>query len=168
MVAFVGSLVTVKNVGALQPIFHEVRRKYDGQLEFWVVGDGKLRHIVEPALMSDDSIKVVMWGNLPPADMPAMMNDIDVLVLPSHNEGLPLVCAEAIRCGAYAIGADVGGVAEIVGQDYVVPHGDDFVGSMASKVVSVLENGGEQTVPAHFDWAVTAEREMSFIRGLSS
>ena len=168
VVAFVGSLVTVKNVGALQPIFHEVRRKYDGQLEFWVVGDGKLRHIVEPALMSDDSIKVVMWGNLPPADMPAMMNDIDVLVLPSHNEGLPLVCAEAIRCGAYAIGADVGGVAEIVGQDYVVPHGDDFVGSMASKVVSLLENGGEQTVPAHFDWAVTAERDMSFIRGLSS
>lgn len=168
VVAFVGSLVAVKNVGALQPIFHEVRRMYEGPLEFWVVGDGKLRHKVEPALMADDSIKVVMWGNLPASDMPAMMNDIDVLVLPSHNEGLPLVCAEAIRCGACAIGADVGGVAEVIGKDYVVPHGDGFVASMASKVVSVLENGCVQTVPAHLDWTVTAEREMSFIKGLSS
>jgi glycosyltransferase involved in cell wall biosynthesis len=100
--------------------------------------------------------------------MPAMMNNIDVLVLPSHNEGLPLVCAEAIRCGACAIGADVGGVAEVIGKDYVIPHGDGFVASMASKVVSVLENGCVQTVPDHLDWTVTAEREMSFIKGLSS
>ena len=169
VVAFVGSLVAVKNVESLQPLFHEVRRMYDGPLEFWIVGDGKMRHKVEPALMSDDSINVVMWGNRPASVMPAIMNEIDVLVLPSHNEGLPLVCAEAIRCGAYAVGADVGGVAEVVGKDYAVPHGDDFILSMASKVVSLLKNGGEQTVPAHLDWAVTAEKEMSFIRrGLSS
>ena len=168
VVAFVGSLVAVKNVESLQPIFHEVRRLYEGSLEFWVIGDGKLRHKVEPVLMADDSIKVVMWGNLPAADMPSVMNQIDVLVLPSHNEGLPLVCAEAIRCGAYAVGADVGGVEDVVGLNYVVPHGDDFVRSMASKVVSILENGGEQTVPAHLDWSVTAEKEISFIRSLLS
>lgn len=163
VVAFVGSLVAVKNVDMLQPLFHEVRRQYEGPLEFWVVGDGKMRSQVEPTLKSDPSIDVVMWGNMEPELIPDMMNCMDVLVLPSRNEGLPLVCAEAIRCGAYAIGADVGGVAEIVGKENVIPHGDGFIVSMASKVASVLKDGGVQTVPDTMDWSETAEREMTFI-----
>lgn len=166
VVAFVGSLVSVKNPELLQPLFHEIRRRYEGGLEFWVVGDGKLRQHVEPALLSDSSIEVRMWGNMASDMMPLIMNCMDVLILPSRNEGLPLVCAEAIRCGAYAVGADVGGVAEVVGKDNVIPHGDGFIGSMASKVVSVLNDGGIQTVPAHLDWRVTAEKEMSFIRAI--
>ena len=119
-----------------------------------------------PALTGDNSIDVVMWGNIPSGHMPAMMNCIDVLVLPSRNEGLPLVCAEAIKCGAYAVGADVGGVAEVVGKDNAFPHGECFVTSIASKIVSVLKNGGEQAVPAHLDWAVTAEKEIYYINYL--
>ncbi len=163
VVAFAGSLVAVKNPDMLQPIFHEVRSRYDGPLEFWVIGDGKVRARVEPSLKSDQSIDVVMWGNVDSDHMPEMMNCIDVLVLPSRNEGLPLVCAEAIRCGAYSIGAAVGGIAEVVGKDNVVPHGDSFIVSMASKVVSVLKNGGVQSVPDHLDWDETARKEMSFI-----
>lgn len=163
VVAFAGSLVSVKNPDMLQPLFHEIRRQYEGPLKFWIIGDGKVRHQVEPGLMSDPTIDVVMWGNMPSDQMPQMMNCIDVLVLPSRNEGLPLVCAEAIRCGAYAVGADVGGVAEVVGKDNVIPHGDGFIVSMASKVVSVLNDGGEQKVPDHLDWRTTAEKEMSVI-----
>ena len=163
MVAFAGSLVSVKNPDMLQPLFHEIRRQYDGPLKYWVIGDGKVRHQVEPGLMSDPTIDVVMWGNMPSDQMPQMMNCIDVLVLPSRNEGLPLVCAEAIRCGAYAVGADVGGVAEVVGKDNAIPHGDGFIVSMASKVVSVLDDGGEQKVPDHLDWRATAEKEISVI-----
>lgn len=166
VVAFVGSLVSVKNPEMLQPLFHEIRRRYEGWLEFWVVGDGKGRRNVEPALLSDSSMEVRMWGNMSLDMMPHIMNCVDVLLLPSRNEGLPLVCAEAIRCGAYAIGADVGGVAEVVGKDNVIPHGDGFIDSMASKAVAVLNDGGVQTVPAHLNWTVTAEKEMSFIRAI--
>ena len=102
-----------------------------------------------------------MWGNVPSSDMPAVMNCVDVLVLPSRNEGLPLVCAEAMRCGAHALGADVGGVAEVVGKDNVVAHGDGFVVSMASKAVSVLNGDApEQKVPEYLDWLVTSEKEL--------
>ena len=161
VVAFVGSLVAVKNVDMLQPIFHEIRKNYNGQVEFWVVGDGKMRNDVEHALISDDSIKVKMWGNVPSSDMPSIMNCVDVLILPSRNEGLPLVCAEAIRCGAHALGADVGGVAEVVGKDNVAPHGDGFIVSMASKAVTVLSgNAPVQKVPEYLDWFVTSEKEL--------
>ena len=163
VVAFAGSLVNVKNPDLLQPLFHEIAIRYGRPLEFWVVGDGKVRSQVEQALSSDPSIDVRMWGNMASDMMPSIMNCIDVLVLPSRNEGLPLVCAEAIRCGAYAVGADVGGVSEVVGKENVIPHGESFIASMAAKVVCVLNEGGVQTVPDHLDWKVTAEKELSVI-----
>ena len=164
VVAFVGSLVNVKNPRVLQPLFHEVRRLHEGKLEFWVVGDGKVRAEVEPALLSDDSIDVRMFGNMASDRMPSIMNCVDVLVLPSRNEGLPLVCAEAIRCGAVAIGADVGGVSEVVGSDNVVPHGDGFIGMMAGKVAYALNGGVRQSVPDHLDWKTTCLKELEFLR----
>ena len=164
VVAFAGSLVSVKNVDLLQPVFHQVRKGYNGQLEFWVIGDGKLRRQVEPALMGDSTISVRMWGNVSSDQMPVIMNCVDVLVLPSQNEGLPLVCAEAIRCGAVAVGADVGGVAEVVGSDNVVPHGPGFVEDFAGKVTDALNGRIRQSLPDTIDWSRTALKELEFIR----
>lgn len=163
VVAFVGSIVDVKNVVVLQPLFNEIRRRYDGPLVFWVVGDGKMRHVVEPALKSDASIDVRMWGNVPSGEMPSVMNCIDVMVLPSLNEGLPLVCAEAIRCGANVAGSDVGGIPEVIGKDNVVPLGEGFVESMADKVVGLLRAGSVQTVPSKVDWKTAAAVESAAI-----
>ena len=163
VVAFTGSLVAVKNVYVLQPLFHEIRSRYDGPLQFWVVGDGKLRHAVEPALKSDDSIDVRMWGNVPSEEMPSVMNCIDVMVLPSLNEGLPLVCAEAIRCGANVAGSDVGGIPEVIGKDNVVPLGDGFVESLAEMVSGLLRAGKIQVVPSKMDWQTAAALESDAI-----
>lgn len=168
VVAFVGSIVAVKNVFRLQPLFHEIRRLFGGDLKFWMVGDGKLRGEVEPMLLSDETIDVRFWGNIPPDDVPSVMNCIDVMVLPSLNEGLPLVCAEAIRCGASVVGSDAGGIAEVIGKDNVVPLDDAFVPAMAAKVVSMLENPVCQTVPDMMDWDRTAEKEYMSLKSCLS
>ena len=166
VVAFVGSLVQVKNPDLLQPLFHEVRSICAQKLEFWVVGDGKVRPGVESALLSDNSIDVRMFGNIPSERMPAIMNCIDVLVLPSRNEGLPLVCAEAMKCGAVAVGADVGGVSEVVGSNFVIPHDDNFIFAMGHLIVDTLNIGLKQSVPDHLDWKKTVQKELEFIKGI--
>ena len=166
VVAFVGSIVAVKNVSVLQPLFHEIRSRYDGQLTFWMVGDGKLRGSVEPAMIADESLDVRFWGNVPSEDMPSVMNCIDVMVLPSLNEGLPLVCAEAINCGASVAGSDVGGVPEVIGRENVVPLGSDLVNDMATKVVEMLHSAPVQTVPASMSWKSTAQKELSYLKSL--
>ncbi len=168
VVAFVGSIVAVKNVSVLQPLFHEIRARYDGPLKFWMVGDGKLRGTVEPAMVADSTLDVTFWGDVPSEHMPSVMNCIDVLVLPSLNEGLPLVCAEAIRCGASVVGSDVGGIPEVIGQDFVVPLGPDFVSSFAEKVVYALTSPVRQSIPDALDWASAAQKELSFLRGVSN
>lgn len=166
VVAFVGNLVPVKNVRSLQPVFHNIRALYDGPLKFWIVGDGKQRAEVERDMASDESLDVRFWGNQPADMIPSVMNCIDVLVLPSLNEGLPLVCAEAIRCGASVVGSDVGGISEVIGKDNAVPLGDGFVEQVSIKAVAMLENPIVQEVPPQLDWTATAAKELLYIKAL--
>lgn len=138
VVAFVGNLVAVKNVMVLHPLFRAIRAGYDAPLEFWIVGDGKLRDKVVPGMLADGMLEVRIWGNMPSGEMPSLMNCIDLLVLPSLNEGLPLVTAEALRCGADVIGSRAGGIPEVIGIENTVPLGPSFVGDMASLACRLL------------------------------
>lgn len=53
--------------------------------------------------------------------VPQIMADSDILLLPSNNEGLALVCYEAIEQGCIPISTDVGSQSEIVPADLLVP-----------------------------------------------
>ena len=206
VVAFVGNLVTVKNVLSLPDIFAPVASRFaevigslsdscgrSGRLKFWIVGDGKLRTQLETACSERlirhceerSDVAIRFFGNQPSPAMPDIMNCIDVLVLPSLNEGLPLVCAEALSCGAAVVGSDVGGIAEVIGSDNVVPlvapydndasqgvpsgrpYDDAFVNGMAEKVVAALVGQSpSQTLPSDISWTRTAALELSILKSL--
>ena len=117
-------------------------------------------------MASDDSIDVRFWGNMPSDEMPSIMNCVDLLLLPSLNEGLPLVCAEAIRCGASVLGSDVGGISEVIGKDNTVPLGDGFVERLSVKAVSMLEEPVIQEIPSQLDWKATAAKELTYLKAL--
>lgn len=163
VVAYVGSLSRVKNVMSLHPIFNKVRAAYPGSVRFLVAGDGKMRSAVEPALMADASIDVRMLGNIPSGDVPELMNCVDVLVLPSLNEGLGMVAAEAIACGADVVGSDVGGIPEIIGSAFSVPHGEGFEERFAGKVVECLRTPARQSLPPEISWERTCGIEAGYI-----
>ena len=167
VLAFVGNLSPVKNVLSLPDIFKEVSEDYTKPLKFWIVGDGKQRGALEAAFETV-GLDVSFFGNVPSQDMPAIMNCIDVLVLPSLNEGLPLVCAEALRCGANVVGAEAGGIPEVIGIDNVVPHGDGFQTNMARRIVEMLSGQVEQAIPDELDWNRTALQEKQILESFLS
>lgn len=167
VVAFVGNLVAVKNVSTLYGIFSRVREQYDGPLKFWIIGDGKLRKNVENDFASGSRLPVKFWGNVPSEEMPDIMNCIDVLVLPSLNEGLPLVCAEALACGANVVGSNVGGIPEIIGKAYTIPHPDledTFAAWMATKVTDLLQIPEHQPLPDYISWTATSQKEYDCLK----
>ncbi len=62
-----------------------------------------------------------------PEDVPALMRAADVVVIPSHSEGLPNVANEALACGRAALVTDAGGLPEAVTDGLsgrVVPKAD--------------------------------------------
>ena len=177
VVAFVGNLLPVKNVMSLPSIFSSVSAQYNSSgsssrppLHFIIAGDGKLRKPLGSAfnscaeLSQTERVSLSLLGNVPSEEMPALMNCIDVLVLPSLNEGLPLVCAEALRCGANVVGSDVGGIAEVIGHENVVPLGESFDKNMAEKIVHMLSDKPSQPLPSYISWEKTSEIELSFLQ----
>jgi glycosyltransferase involved in cell wall biosynthesis len=63
------------------------------QANWTFVGDGPLA----PCAASTASVRLL--GRLPPADIVPLYQQADLLVLPSHGEGFPLVVQEALACG---------------------------------------------------------------------
>ena len=160
VVAFVGNLFPIKQAGLLPEIFAKMRRK---GLTFWIIGDGPLRAEIEKKSAPD----IRLFGDLPHESLPEMMNCIDLLLLPSKAEGLPLVLAEALSSGCKAVGSLVGGIPEVIGEAACVPLNADsdlFTSAFAEKALQVLS---EDKAPffdrERFDWREISSQEARFI-----
>jgi glycosyltransferase involved in cell wall biosynthesis len=124
----------------LAEIFLKIAKSI-GHVKFIVVGDGQLRRKLEKSLR-DENLEAVLIGRVSQVDVAKYMNAMDVMVLPSRNEGFGAVGIEAQACGTCVVGSNNGGIPEAIGfEEYVVEEGPDFEERFAKKVVDVLQNG---------------------------
>jgi glycosyltransferase involved in cell wall biosynthesis len=77
-----------------------------------IVGDGPERPRLEQTARQFGLSECVLFAGFR-ADMPAVLSSIDVLVLSSHLEGLPLTVLEALSVGRPVIATQVSGTPEI-------------------------------------------------------
>ena len=166
VVAFVGNLFPIKNADLLPKIFSSIISKYNQDVIFWIIGDGKLRNKIETEIKSNDAIHCVFFGNQPAESIPDYLNCVDVLILPSKNEGLPLVTVEALKCGANVVGSNVGGISEAIGAENVFELDDNFIENITNRVVYMLNNEVKQVIPSELSWSNTAQLENTYYLSL--
>lgn len=101
-----------------------------------LIGDGPEG---ERLLALADSLRVALElpGRVAPGALRAAYARADVVVQPSHREGLGLVAAEAVLAGTPVIAADSGGVRDVLPEDLLVPPGD--VAALAERLRRALE-----------------------------
>lgn len=78
-------------------------------------------------------------------DVQRLTAAMDVFVLSTHMEGLPLVILEAMAQGRAVVATDVGGIPEIIkhGETGLLsPHGDDE--TLAAQLISLLDDEAER------------------------
>ncbi len=164
-VGFVGNLEYVKRADKLPEIFKNIANNLPN-VKFIVIGDGTLMASMKEQLANLD---VFFTGKLPQRDVAKWMNAMDVMILPSRNEGFPTVVNEAQACGTCVIGSNNGGIPEAIGfEEYTVEDGDDFEKRMAKKVVEILKNGydSERLInkATNFTWDKIVEKEIEVYR----
>jgi len=159
VVAFVGRFEPVKNVLWLPAIFKSIQDRYHRHpLAFWAIGDGVQLAEVQQA-MREAGVNCHFMGKQPPERMPELMACIDLLVLPSSLEGLPLVAIEALASGAHVVATDVIGTAEAVGKENAIALGEGFIERFAQRAVVLLQGEATQQLPAEVSWEATARKE---------
>lgn len=168
LIGFVGNLFAVKNVLILPDILAAVKNKLpsDNDILFVIVGDGPLRIQLEQKL-SEKSIGAKLLGNVSPEQIPEIMNGLDLLILPSRNEGLPLVTLEALKCGTHVVGSRVGGIPEAIGDNNCFDLDNRFVDNISDRIVEIINN--KEVPPSldeRFSWEVAVNKEISLIKSL--
>jgi len=78
--------------------------------------------------------KAEFVGWVDQAGVRALLRDVDMMVLPSYNEGLPLVILEALGCGAPVICTPIGAIPEVLqdGRDVLFVQPGDRVALSAA------------------------------------
>jgi len=138
VVGYVGNLKYVKRADKFSEIFENIALKQE--VEFLVVGDGELRENVEKECRQK-SLKVKFLGRVPNDEVPYYMNAMDVMILPSRNEGFGAVVIEAQACGVPVVGSSNGGIPEAIGDGGIaVEEGENFEKRFAEAVINLLEN----------------------------
>ncbi len=131
VVGTVGRLQTVKNQAFLARAVVRLLREQPGlqqRLRLVIVGDGPARSAALQPLEAA-GLTSLCWMPGDRSDVPALMREMDIFVLPSLAEGVSNTVLEAMACGLPVVATRVGGNAELVrdGDTGLVVSPDDDV-----------------------------------------
>lgn len=106
-ILFAGRLVSEKGV----ELFIDLAKQYSEFCDFYVAGRGSLEDDVKNA----HSAGVLNFiGALSQDQIREFLISVDIVVLPSRAEGLPMIIVEAMAAGAIPVVSDVGSLSEVV------------------------------------------------------
>jgi len=142
-VATVGRLDPVKNQSVLiDAVSNVIESNLDKipSMQLLIVGDGSLKHELEAKIIQLGLESVVSLVGARD-DINQILNEVDIFVLPSIAEGIPMTVLEAMATELPVIATKVGGLPELVETGVtgvLIPNGD--VGKLAAAIQSYYEN----------------------------
>lgn len=106
-------------------------------VHFNIAGDGELKSELL-AIVKDLKIEQYISFLGRRDDIPNLMGQADLFILPSAYEGFGLVVAEAMACKIFVIATDCGGVKEVMGGNGILVPPQDS-NALAQAILTVIE-----------------------------
>ncbi len=117
LVGLVGRLVPIKGVHVFLKAAANLLTRFP-RVCFVVVGDGERREALESEARSlgiEGSVRFMGYRR----DTDRIYASLDLFVLSSYNEGLPVTIIEALTAGCYVVATNVGGVSDLITNERV-------------------------------------------------
>jgi len=176
MVGYIGRMSREKGVLNLVKAIPLICNQMN-EVKFLLGGGGPLLEQVREelaGLISQDQARVPGW--MPYNELPGYLNDMKLLVLPSHYEGLPTIVLEAMACGTPVLATSVGAVPDIItdGETGFTME-DNSPESIAKNVIRALNHpnldqisqNGAALIEKEYSYDVLRARYESIIAGLN-
>jgi glycosyltransferase EpsF len=139
VILHVGRFLAAKNHRSVVEVFHGVQRRVPNAV-LLLAGDGPLRLEIEKMVQAAGIGDAVRFLGVR-EDVGALMQISDVLLMPSHHEGLPLVVMEAGAAGLPIVASNIPGIAEgVAAGESALLHDVADVEGMAKSVAWLLES----------------------------
>lgn len=141
-VGMVGRLWRQKNPACLLRAALRVLKQTDKPVQFFFIGDGELRAELEQVISNhglQSKIHVLGWRE----NVAALLSGLDVFVLPSRWEGMPLAILEAMASSLPVIASDISGNRDLVshGVDGILFDSDNDE-QLARGILSLMNAAG--------------------------
>lgn len=99
-------------------------KQKDIACEYHLIGGGDPQRLKNAAARAGVSELVHFHGAIPHSKVFSVLDDMDIYVQPSKQEGLPRAVIEAMSRGMPALGAETGGIPELLPANRIFPPGD--------------------------------------------
>jgi glycosyltransferase involved in cell wall biosynthesis len=121
---------------------------YRNDVKFMIVGDGPLKESLEKETFSlGIGNKVIFTGYR--KDVPAMLSIMDIFVLPSITEGLPMILLEAMAAEKRILASPVGEIPNMINHECLVECAN--YEKLSHKILSLLNNLSNKAVNLGYD-----------------
>jgi len=114
MIGYIGRMNFEKGFGNFLDSLPTILES-DKNLKILIVGDGPLKHMILKKISKaqmENNVIIKNW--IPHDDLPSVYNNLKLLIIPSHTEGLPNVLLEAMACGTPVLATPVGAIPDII------------------------------------------------------
>lgn len=139
LVGFIGRLTHAKGVRDLIDAVPALRAEHKN-VHFLIVGDGENRPVFERRVRTLGLNGTVSFTGTR-TDTSLIYSALDIFVLPSYQEGFPMVILEAMACGVPIVATTVGDIPEMIEHGVsglLVPPGD--IAALSNALAYLLDH----------------------------
>ena len=130
---------------------------YGYNIKYYMIGNGNKAYLEKKAAKLGISENVFFVGSVPHDDVIKEINNMDIYIQPSLQEGLPRALVEAMSTGIPAIGSNTGGIPELLNEKMI------FTPKKTNQLVDIIKNTtkSELKKEARYNYTVATDYKPS-------
>lgn len=163
----VGYVGRLSNEKGCMNLLQSISLLKGSKIKFLIVGDGPLKNDISKYIKEYklNNVKLVNWIGI--KELPDILNELKLLVIPSYTEGLPNIMLEAMACGTPVLATPVGAI-----EDYIFDSFNGFIMKnnspkiIASNIIRIqnfkeinkISDKSIQTIKKNFEYQTVFKR----------